>query len=90
MVGVAYAAVPFYDWFCRTTGFAGRPLIAFPAAGSLERTVAVRFDANHRRPAVAIRADQIRSRSGSGQPVTGYTIVNEEDRARNGGAGVLQ
>ena len=23
MVGMAYAAVPFYDWFCRATGFNG-------------------------------------------------------------------
>ena len=23
MVGAAYAAVPFYDWFCKTTGFGG-------------------------------------------------------------------
>src|SRR3954466_592949 len=28
MVGLAYASVPFYDWFCRTTGFGGRPQIA--------------------------------------------------------------
>ena len=23
MLGLSFAAVPFYDWFCRTTGFAG-------------------------------------------------------------------
>jgi len=23
MVGASYAAVPFYNWFCRTTGFNG-------------------------------------------------------------------
>jgi cytochrome c oxidase assembly protein subunit 11 len=47
MVGAAYAAVPLYDWFCRTTGFAGTPQIARAApAGTLERTVMVRFDAN--------------------------------------------
>ena len=28
MVGLAYASVPFYDWFCRTTGFGGRPQLA--------------------------------------------------------------
>ena len=28
MVGAAYAAVPFYAWFCRTTGFGGTPVVA--------------------------------------------------------------
>jgi len=28
MVGLAYASVPFYDWFCRATGFGGRPQVA--------------------------------------------------------------
>ena len=47
MVGLAYASVPFYDWFCRTTGFGGRPVIATSAPqGVVGRTVTVRFDAN--------------------------------------------
>ncbi len=47
MVGAAYAAVPLYDWFCRTTGFGGRPLIASAGpARTLERKLTVRFDAN--------------------------------------------
>jgi cytochrome c oxidase assembly protein subunit 11 len=47
MVGAAYAAVPFYNWFCRTTGFAGTPQISQVApASTLERKVTVRFDAN--------------------------------------------
>jgi cytochrome c oxidase assembly protein subunit 11 len=47
MVGMAYAAVPLYDWFCRVTGFGGTPQIATSLpAGVLERTVTVRFDAN--------------------------------------------
>jgi cytochrome c oxidase assembly protein subunit 11 len=47
MVGAAYAAVPFYNWFCRTTGFAGTPQISEVAPTStLERKVTVRFDAN--------------------------------------------
>jgi len=47
MVGAAYAAVPFYNWFCRTTGFAGTTQVA--AAGPsnvLGRKIVVRFDAN--------------------------------------------
>ena len=47
MVGAAYAAVPFYNWFCRTTGFAGTPLIAKQGPdAALGRTITVRFDAN--------------------------------------------
>jgi cytochrome c oxidase assembly protein subunit 11 len=48
MVGASYAAVPFYNWFCRTTGFNGTTQVAksAPAAGPLERKIAVRFDSN--------------------------------------------
>ena len=47
MVGAAFAAVPFYNWFCRTTGFAGTTQVASVApAHSLERKIVVRFDAN--------------------------------------------
>jgi cytochrome c oxidase assembly protein subunit 11 len=48
MVGASYAAVPFYDWFCRTTGFNGTTQVATsaPAEGPLARKISVRFDAN--------------------------------------------
>jgi cytochrome c oxidase assembly protein subunit 11 len=47
MVGLAYAAVPLYDLFCRVTGFDGTPLRgSSPAAQILDRTIKVRFDAN--------------------------------------------
>ena len=47
MVGAAYAAVPLYDWFCRTTGFGGTPLVATTApAKTLARRITVTFDAN--------------------------------------------
>jgi cytochrome c oxidase assembly protein subunit 11 len=48
MVGASYAAVPFYNWFCRTTGFNGTTQVAksVPSAVPLARTLAVRFDAN--------------------------------------------
>ena len=47
MVGLAYASVPFYDWFCRATGFGGKPQIATSAPqGATGRTISVRFDAN--------------------------------------------
>jgi cytochrome c oxidase assembly protein subunit 11 len=47
MVGAAFASVPLYNWFCRTTGFAGTPQVAAHAPGEvLGRSLAVRFDSN--------------------------------------------
>jgi cytochrome c oxidase assembly protein subunit 11 len=48
MVGAAYAAVPFYNWFCRATGFNGTTQVATsaPTSAPLARKLAVRFDAN--------------------------------------------
>jgi cytochrome c oxidase assembly protein subunit 11 len=47
MLGMAYAAVPLYEAFCKATGFGGTPLVAQegerPVIG---RTVEVRFDSN--------------------------------------------
>jgi len=47
MGALAWASVPFYDWFCRVTGFGGVTKVA--EAGSdtvLDRTIKIRFDAN--------------------------------------------
>src|SRR6202042_2073108 len=48
MVGAAYAAVPFYNWFCRATGFNGTTQVATsaPVGAPLERKIAIRFDSN--------------------------------------------
>ena len=48
MVGAAYAAVPFYNWFCRATGFNGTTQVAttLPSTQPLGRKIAVRFDSN--------------------------------------------
>jgi cytochrome c oxidase assembly protein subunit 11 len=47
MVGAAYASVPLYNWFCRTTGFAGTPLVSEKAPDHiLGRKIAIRFDSN--------------------------------------------
>jgi cytochrome c oxidase assembly protein subunit 11 len=47
MVGVSYAAVPLYSWFCRTTGFGGTTQVAktLPTRQAA-RSVTVRFDSN--------------------------------------------
>jgi cytochrome c oxidase assembly protein subunit 11 len=47
MVGMAYAAVPLYSWFCRTTGFGGVPQVASVGPAQMsDRKMTVRFDAN--------------------------------------------
>ena len=48
MVGASYAAVPFYNWFCRATGFNGTTQVATsaPSGAPLERKISVRFDSN--------------------------------------------
>jgi cytochrome c oxidase assembly protein subunit 11 len=47
MASLGWAAVPFYDWFCRVTGFGGTTATASAGADEvLERTVTVRFDAS--------------------------------------------
>lgn len=45
MGGLAWASVPFYDWFCRVTGFGGVPQqVDRGADGVLDQTITVRFD----------------------------------------------
>lgn len=45
MLALSFAAVPFYDWFCRVTGFAGVPQVAEQSSGEvLDRTIQIRFD----------------------------------------------
>src|SRR3977135_1145994 len=47
MGGMACAAVPLYNWFCRATGFGGTPQVATAAPRNvLDRRILVRFDAN--------------------------------------------
>jgi len=47
MVGVSFAAVPLYSWFCRVTGFAGTTQVAKTAPEQTSsRVITVRFDSN--------------------------------------------
>jgi cytochrome c oxidase assembly protein subunit 11 len=47
MLSLSFIAVPFYDWFCRVTGFAGTTSVATaPSDAILDQTVLVRFDAS--------------------------------------------
>lgn len=47
MGGLAWASVPFYDWFCRVTGFGGATNIAETGSDViLDQTIKIRFDAS--------------------------------------------
>ncbi|MGQ0684969.1 cytochrome c oxidase assembly protein [Bradyrhizobium sp.] len=90
MVGAAYAAVPFYDWFCRVTGFNGTTQVATsaPAAGPLARKIAVRFDANVG-PGLPwkFEPEQTEIEIPIGQVTTVfYTVTNQSARATAGQA----
>jgi cytochrome c oxidase assembly protein subunit 11 len=90
MVGASYAAVPFYNWFCRATGFNGTTQVAeaAPAAAPLARQVAVRFDSN-----VAgglpwkFEPEQTEINVRIGEVVTVYyTVTNQSARSTTGQA----
>ena len=45
MGGLAWASVPFYNWFCQVTGFGGTPgQVSSNAGDILDQTIKVRFD----------------------------------------------
>ena len=46
MVGLTFAAVPLYRWFCQVTGYGGTTRTAAAAPAATERTITVRFDAS--------------------------------------------
>ncbi|MEM6340418.1 MAG: cytochrome c oxidase assembly protein [Pseudomonadota bacterium] len=47
MGGLAWASVPFYDWFCRVTGFGGTTSVSEVGPEDvLDQTIRVRFDAS--------------------------------------------
>jgi len=47
MIGMSFAAVPLYSWFCRTTGYGGTTQVAKAAPQqSSDRSITVRFDSN--------------------------------------------
>ncbi len=47
MGALAWASVPFYDWFCRVTGFGGvTNVVEYESDVILDQTITVRFDAS--------------------------------------------
>jgi cytochrome c oxidase assembly protein subunit 11 len=90
MVGASYAAVPFYNWFCRATGFNGTTQVATsrPTSAPLERTIAVRFDSNVA-PGLPwkFEPEQTQIEVKIGQVVTVfYTVTNQSARTTTGQA----
>jgi cytochrome c oxidase assembly protein subunit 11 len=89
MVGLAYAAVPLYSWFCRTTGFGGIPQVATVAPERIsDRKITVRFDANVG-PGLPWRFEPERSsiEVRLGEVVTAlYTVTNLSGRETAGQA----
>ncbi|MBN9041830.1 MAG: cytochrome c oxidase assembly protein [Rhizobiales bacterium 62-47] len=90
MVGAAYAAVPFYNWFCRTTGFNGTTQVATaaPTGAPLARQVAVRFDSNVSGGLPwKFQPEQTEINVRIGEVVTAYyTVTNQSARATTGQA----
>jgi cytochrome c oxidase assembly protein subunit 11 len=89
MVGASYAAVPLYNWFCRTTGFNGTTQVATSApASSLERTISVRFDSNISGGLPwKFEAEKTLINVKIGEVVTVYyTVTNQAARATTGQA----
>lgn len=87
MVGASYAAVPFYNWFCRVTGFNGTTQVATSApASSLERKIAVRFDSNVSGGLPwKFEAEKTEIDVKIGEVVTAfYTVTNQSARATLG------
>jgi cytochrome c oxidase assembly protein subunit 11 len=89
MVGAAYAAVPLYNWFCKTTGFGGTTQVSEKAPDHvLGRTLTIRFDSNVA-PGLPWRfqpeQNQIQVRIGEVATVH-YKVINEAARDVSGQA----
>jgi cytochrome c oxidase assembly protein subunit 11 len=90
MVGMAYAAVPLYDWFCRATGWNGTTQVATSVPNeTLDRLITVRFDSNIA-PGLPWRfePEQTSIKVRLGEVVTvNYRVINETARAISAQAG---
>jgi cytochrome c oxidase assembly protein subunit 11 len=83
MVGAAYAAVPLYTWFCKTTGFGGTTQVSEKAPDHvLDRALTIRFDSNVA-PGLpwkfVAEQNEIRVRIGEVATVR-YKVINEAAR----------
>ena len=88
MVGLAYAAVPFYQAFCSLTGYGGtvRRVEVAPKT-VIDRKITVRFDANVRGLPWRFQPDQISQTLKLGAPgLAYYTVTNDGDQPFTGRA----
>ncbi|MFN0262588.1 cytochrome c oxidase assembly protein [Tepidamorphus sp. 3E244] len=89
MTGAAFAAVPLYDLFCRTTGFGGTTQRAEASSGQvLDQTISVRFDANVSNDLNwAFRPEKRETRVKVGEnALMIYVARNDDDRETTGSA----
>jgi cytochrome c oxidase assembly protein subunit 11 len=90
MVGLSFAAVPLYSWFCRTTGYGGTTQVAKALPTQIsDRTITVRFDSNVA-PGLPWRFEPERRTIDVklGQVVTVYySVTNESARTTTAQAG---
>lgn len=83
MVGAAFAAVPLYQWFCRTTGYGGTTQVAVAEPGRItDRGFEITFDANVQGSLPwRFRPEQNRMKVKAGEVATAhYVIENLSDR----------
>ena len=87
MVGASYAAVPFYQWFCKATGYAGTTQVATaPPNHVIDRVFQVRLDANVRSGLPwDFHAEETLVEQKAGDVATvNYVIENLSDRETRG------
>jgi cytochrome c oxidase assembly protein subunit 11 len=86
-LGASFAAVPFYTWFCKTTGYGGTTQEAVSApVHEIARTFEIRFDANlspglpwrfhPEQPTITVRGGEVAT--------VNYVIENTSDRPTAG------
>ena len=86
-LGASFAAVPFYTWFCKTTGYGGTTQVAVSAPlVQSERVYEIRFDANlspglpwkfhPEHPTMVVRGGEVAT--------VNYIIENTSDRQTQG------
>lgn len=83
MLGMAFAAVPLYDLFCKVTGYGGTTQLASGAPARVSaRTIEVRFDANVAPGLnISFKPDELRQRLAIGQTgIAFYTVKNLSDK----------
>jgi cytochrome c oxidase assembly protein subunit 11 len=89
MGALAWASVPFYNWFCSVTGFGGTPLVADQAPDEvLDQTITVRFDASLERGMPWEFRPEVRQMTAKiGEPMLAfYEAYNPTDSAVAGSA----